>query len=150
VVPADQSHGGTVGDSLPLKADLRRQRILVAEDNDINRKVALHILGKFGYTVHAADNGKEVLARLSQERYDLILMDIQMPELDGFETTRVIRESSRSYRRIPIIAMTANAIIGDEDKCLAAGMDDYISKPINVDIVRDKVALWIDKKHPED
>ena len=103
----------------------------------------MHMLRKFGYIVQAASNGKEVLECLSRKTFDLILMDIQMPELDGFETTRIIRESNKLYSQVPIIAMTANAMKGDDDKCIDAGMDDYISKPINADTFRQKVDLWI-------
>ena len=121
----------------------QRRWILVAEDNAINRKVAMHILRKFGYNALAASNGKEVIDYLSRRNYDLILMDIQMPELDGFETTRIIRESDKAYNQIPIIAMTANAMKGDDDKCIKAGMNDYIPKPIDADTVKRKIEHWI-------
>ncbi|MEJ2153730.1 MAG: response regulator [Desulfobacteraceae bacterium] len=141
------SNMATPGDAHKVQCKNQGRCILVAEDNAINQKVAMHMLDKFGYTAHAANNGKEVLACLSRSAFDLILMDIQMPELDGLETTRIIRESNTAFNRIPIIAMTANAIKGDEDRCIRAGMDDYISKPIVADTVKQKVRHWIVRKH---
>mgnify|MGYP000070309385 CR=1 FL=1 len=106
-------------------------RILLAEDNIINQKVALGILGKIGYRADVAGNGKEVLAAIEKTSYDLILMDVQMPEMDGFEATAAIRQKeSEMGRHIPIVAMTAHAMKGDREMCLERGMDDYVSKPI--------------------
>ena len=116
--------------------------ILLAEDNPINQKVALNMLGRFGYHTCAVGNGKQVLESLALRHYDLILMDIQMPEMDGLETTRAIRESQSNYNRIPIIALTANAMKGDDEKCYAAGMDDYIPKPIDATTLVEKIRHW--------
>ena len=107
-------------------------KILLAEDNPINQRVALRILTKRGYSVKLVGNGREALAALAQEPFDLVLMDVQMPEVDGFEATRAIRvEETVSHRHQPIIAMTAHAVKGDRERCLEAGMDDYITKPID-------------------
>jgi CheY-like chemotaxis protein len=105
--------------------------ILVVEDNLINQRLILKILTKLGYNADLANHGREALDRLNEAKYDLILMDMQMPELDGPETTQIIR---REYYNQPvIIALTANALSEDREKCLNAGMDDYLSKPINVE-----------------
>jgi CheY-like chemotaxis protein len=110
----------------------RRVRILVAEDNVINQKVAIRILEKLGYRADAAADGHEAVRALEKIGYDLVLMDVQMPEMNGFEATRVIRDpASRVLRHdIPIVAMTAHALKGDRERCLEAGMDDYVSKPV--------------------
>ncbi|MDB9312819.1 response regulator [Spirulina sp. CS-785/01] len=104
----------------------------MAEDNRINQKVALQILKRLGYQADIANNGIEVLAKLQQQRYDVVLMDIQMPEMDGLETTRRISWEYPTPLQPYIIAMTANAMEGDREACLAAGMQDYLSKPIRI------------------
>jgi two-component system, sensor histidine kinase and response regulator len=105
--------------------------VLLAEDNPVNRMLAARILEKNGYTVTAANDGREALATLEKVSYDLILMLVQMPELDGLETTKVIRAREKvTGQRIPIVAMTAHAFKDDEERCLEAGMDAYLSKPI--------------------
>jgi two-component system sensor histidine kinase/response regulator len=106
-------------------------RILLAEDNAVNRTLAIRLLEKRGYMVTVAANGREALAALEKEDFDTILMDIQMPEMDGFEATVKIREKEKSTgKHVPIIAMTAHALKGDEERCIEAGMDGYVSKPI--------------------
>jgi CheY-like chemotaxis protein len=106
-------------------------RILVAEDNEINQKLTIAILAKLGFQAALACNGKEVLDMADHEHYDLILMDVQMPEMDGLEATRYIREN---YKRQPvIIAMTANAMVEDREECIRAGMNDYIAKPVKIE-----------------
>jgi len=113
----------------------RRLNILLAEDNIVNQKLAVKILEKRGHIVVVASNGKEAIEKLKEESLDLILMDVQMPEMDGITATREIRnpQSPIPNRTIPIIAMTAHAMKGDRERCLAAGMDDYISKPIKAE-----------------
>jgi two-component system, sensor histidine kinase and response regulator len=120
-----------------LREHRRQLRILLVEDNKINQVVAARLLEKGGHTVVVAGNGKEALAALDDARsgrFDMILMDVQMPEMDGFEATRIIRtRETSSGAHLPIIAMTAHAMKGDEERCLAAGMDGYVSKPIQVE-----------------
>jgi CheY-like chemotaxis protein len=107
-----------------------RLGILLAEDNPINQKVALSMLKRLGYKADVAANGLEVLQALERQPYDVILMDIQMPEMDGLEATRIIRDRGIGVR---IIAMTAHALEGDRELCLNAGMDEYISKPVRME-----------------
>ncbi|MCP5467681.1 MAG: response regulator [Deltaproteobacteria bacterium] len=107
-------------------------KILLAEDNLVNQKVAYNLLTEEGYDIVIANNGHEVLDLLKKDKFDLILMDIQMPEMSGMEATQAIRqEEQETGKHIPIIAVTAHAMKGDREKCLDAGMDDYISKPVN-------------------
>jgi CheY-like chemotaxis protein/HPt (histidine-containing phosphotransfer) domain-containing protein len=120
----------------------RRLRILLAEDNIMNQKVALHILkAKLGYRADAVADGREAIESLSRQNYDLVLMDCQMPVMDGYQATHAIRDPNSSVlnHNIPIIAMTANAMKGDREKCLEAGMNDYITKPINIQKLTDTI-----------
>jgi two-component system, sensor histidine kinase and response regulator len=117
------------------EAKRKKIRILLAEDNTINRKLALHLLEKFGFQADAVANGQEAVQALEMAPYDLVLMDVQMPEMDGLEATRVVRDPQSKVRNhsVPIIAMTAHAMKGDREMCLKTGMDDYVSKPIQPD-----------------
>jgi CheY-like chemotaxis protein len=108
-------------------------RILVAEDNVVNQKLALRILQQMGYRADLASNGIEAIESVERQTYDVVLMDVQMPEMDGLEASRRITAKWPADARPRIVAMTANAMQGDREMCLAAGMDDYITKPIRVD-----------------
>ena len=124
--------------------------ILLVEDNPINQKVALKLLGKLRYHADTADNGLEAMNAVTTHSYDVILMDIQMPEMDGYETTQAIRRLKSSATRpdVPIIAMTAHAMKGDREKCLDAGMDDYLSKPIRLHELGEAIARWTASEAP--
>jgi len=125
-------------------------RILLAEDNLTNQIVAKGILKKLGYYVDAVANGLEAVRSLEKIRYDLVLMDLQMPELDGLEATRMIRNTASKviHPDIPVIAMTANAMAGDREKCLNAGMNDYISKPVDPILLAEKIEKWLNRIQP--
>src|SRR5437868_258536 len=128
-----------------LDSDLARRlpmRLLLADDNPINQKVGLSVLHKLGYRADLANNGLEVLKALEQKVYDLLFLDVQMPEMDGLETARKICERWSPERRPAIIAMTGNALMGDRERCLAAGMDDYISKPVRIAELQAAIERW--------
>ena len=129
----------------PTVPEAKPVRILLAEDNIINQKVAVGLLNNIGYKADVANNGQEVLAALALKPYDLILMDCQMPELDGYETTQRIR-STPEYANLRIVAMTANAMRGESEKCIDAGMNDYLSKPVRLEALRDMLARWLPEK----
>ena len=124
----------------------RRQslRILLAEDNLINQKVVAKFLEKMGYQVSIAQNGVEAVSKVKKENFDLILMDVQMPEMDGFEATTAIRKIEKTSRKhIPIIALTAHALKGDREKCVAAGASDYLAKPVNTEQLLAALRTWL-------
>lgn len=120
--------------------------ILVVEDNVVNQEVALGMLEMLGFNAEVADNGQEGLDELLSNSYDLVLMDCQMPVLDGYETTKQVRQMDSELKGIPIIALTANAMTGDAEKCLNAGMDDYLSKPFEADVLEEKINRWLIEK----
>ncbi len=120
----------------------RLTRILLAEDNPTNRKLALTLLKKAGYSVDAVEDGRKALAAMKRASYNLVLMDVQMPEMDGFEATKAIRQMEGDTKHTPIVAMTAHAMAGDRERCLAAGMDDYVSKPINTQALIQTIERW--------
>ncbi len=121
----------------------RNVSILLVEDNPINQKMAYMMLSKAGYTVYIAENGRLAVEALDRKNYDIILMDIQMPEMDGFEATKEIRALQSDKHQSIIIAMTAHAMSGDQERCLEAGMDDYLSKPVNKNDLFDKINKWV-------
>jgi two-component system sensor histidine kinase/response regulator len=120
----------------------QKVRILVVEDNLMNQKLAVTIMQKAGYGVDAVENGIEAIEALKRSAYDLVFMDVQMPEMDGYEATKAIRRMERENRYTPIIAMTAHAMKGDREKCLSAGMDDYIAKPLDLPEVVRSIEKW--------
>ncbi len=120
-------------------------RILIAEDNPVSQKVAIMQLKKLGYYADAVGNGSEAIDALRSAPYDLVLMDCQMPVMDGYQASTLIRKSEpMKFRNIPIIAMTANAIKGDKEKCLEARMSDYVSKPVKVEALKAAIEKWLD------
>lgn len=123
---------------------MTKNPILLVDDRDSNRMVALLLLQKLGFGVDVVSSGMEAVEAACQHNYKLILMDVQMPEFDGFDATKAIREAEAATgRHTPIIALTALAMDGDKDRCLAAGMDDYISKPYNLQQLKDTLTRWI-------
>lgn len=125
-------------------AEVRAQLLLlVVDDNAINQKVAVKMLEKLGYRINVAGNGKEALLALARQTYHLVFMDCQMPELDGFETTKLIRAHEQAGQHLPIIAMTANAMAGDREHCISAGMDDFVSKPVKSQDLQTMLTKWL-------
>ena len=166
--PAQSSKARLLERDLARSPLIAHARLLLAEDNPVNQEVALSMLELLGCQVHVANNGQEVLDALTRTSYDLILMDCQMPEMDGFEATKAIRAresqlsakvsttqtsalptgpSSLTTPRIPIVALTANAMSGDQERCLAAGMDGYLSKPFSQEKLHEVLARWLPPAH---
>jgi CheY-like chemotaxis protein len=118
-------------------------RVLLAEDNLVNQRVAAMLLKKEGHSVVTVSNGRDAVNALERGEFDVVLMDVQMPVMNGYEATREIRSQEyRHGRRVPIVALTAHAMKGDREVCLEAGMDDYLSKPIQTSELRDVLARW--------
>ena len=127
-VPEDEGMEASPGEP---KEALPPLHVLLAEDSLVNQKLAIGLMEKHGHSVVVANNGKEAIAALASDQFDVVLMDVEMPEMDGLEATAVIRVKERQTgKHVPIIAMTAHAMKGDRERCLEAGMDDYVSKPI--------------------
>jgi CheY-like chemotaxis protein len=127
---------------VPAAASLR---LLIAEDNPINQKVAVRILERLGYQADTVANGLEALAQLQHQAYDVILMDVQMPEMDGITATQQIHERFLPGERPYIIALTANALTGDKEQYLACGMDDYLSKPIRLEDIQEALNRFLER-----
>jgi CheY-like chemotaxis protein len=130
-----------------LQAEFATQyplQMLLAEDNPFNQAVATAILNKLGYQFDMAENGAEAISMLEKKPYDVILMDVQMPEMDGLEATRIIRQTP-TFQQPVIIAMTANAMQEDKEECLQAGMNDYLSKPVNPEDLMLVLKKWAGK-----
>lgn len=117
-------------------------RILIAEDNLLNQKLTISLLNLMGYQVDAVENGREVLEILEEKDYDIILMDVQMPEMDGIEATEKLIETSSIDKQPKVIALTANAMPGDRERCLKAGMVDYMAKPIKLNELQKMIKKW--------
>ncbi|BDC52766.1 hypothetical protein F183_A50810 [Bryobacterales bacterium F-183] len=138
---------GTPSAAAKATAEKRAMRILLAEDNAVNQKIALRLLEKSGLSADLARNGREAVEASQRSNYDLILMDCQMPEMDGFEATMEIRRLEKATsRHTPIVALTANAMAGDRERCLNSGMDDYVSKPFDVKALQGLIDRWLQQK----
>jgi CheY-like chemotaxis protein len=132
------------------ECESRKLRVLLAEDNTVNQKLVAGLLEKRGHRLTVTANGREALAALDRETFDLVLMDVQMPEMDGFEATAAIRLCERATgAHLHIIAMTAHAMQGDRERCLAAGMDAYISKPIKSRDLTDRLERFSQTREEE-
>jgi CheY-like chemotaxis protein len=138
----------TLRETRNTAAALRPLRVLVAEDNKVNQALARRLLEKQGHSVTIAINGREAISAFERNTFDLILMDVQMPEVDGFEATQAIRRLENGVGRIPIVALTANAMAGDRERCLAAGMDGFVSKPIDVGELTEAIARLCPEPEP--
>ncbi len=141
--PAEAAPAAPAPTEATAEAPRIAARVLLVEDNPVNRLVATGMLGRIGCVVETASTGQQAVERFAPGRYDLVLMDCQMPDMDGFEATAAIRAREASgASHTPIVALTANAIEGDRDQCLAAGMDDYLAKPFRLAELRRVVARW--------
>lgn len=144
IQPQNISHEGIINNSITID-NAKKFNILVAEDNPVNQKLIMNVLNKIGFNTKLVENGKLAVEEEEKNKYDIILMDLQMPEMDGFKATRNIILNSAKRTRPKIIALTANAMPGDKEKCLDAGMDDYIAKPIQFQLLSEKLFYWLDK-----
>jgi CheY-like chemotaxis protein len=137
-----ESSGHLVTRHLLTEQKRHGMRILLAEDNPINQKLAMVLLQKAGYSVDVVGNGSLAVEKVKEGKYKAVLMDVQMPEMDGLEATMHIRQQTGAGKHIPIIAMTAHALKGDRERCLSAGMDDYVSKPLDPRLLLRKLDEW--------
>lgn len=140
------------GEARPLTSDEKQlddlhKTVLVAEDNVVNQRLVTLLLEQLGLKAHVVENGQQAVEAVTMHDYPVVLMDCHMPEMDGFTATKIIRErETHTGRHIPIIAVTALAMVGDRERCIAAGMDDYISKPIDRESLKNKLTLWMDRE----
>ena len=138
---AERVGAAPLGDEAPSVASLH---VLLVEDNPVNRTVLLTMLAKLGCRTEAVANGRQAVEAVMAAHYDLVLMDVQMPEMDGFEAAAEIRRRQTGRRRVPIVAVTAHTMPGDRERCLAAGMDDYLAKPVKLEVLAQKLVTWQD------
>jgi PAS domain S-box-containing protein len=146
VVDEQHIYGGVPSDAYLKLASIEGAHILLVEDNDLNQEVATELLTDAGFIVDLAENGQLALEKLDGTDYDIVLMDMQMPVMDGVTATRNIRKKSR-FQNLPIVAMTANAMQGDRDRCMAAGMNDHVAKPIEPEKLWEALLTWIKPRH---
>ncbi len=140
---SDRAAKGDEVEAGPADPERQWARVLIVEDNAANQKVAVRMVERLGYQADVASDGAEAIGMLDRVHYDAVLMDCQMPEMDGYEATSLLRKQEPAGRRVPIIAMTAAALSGDRERCLAAGMDDYISKPVKLHVVAAVLERWL-------
>jgi CheY-like chemotaxis protein len=126
-----------------------QKRILIVEDNPVNQRVALHMLDRLGYKAEAVANGLEALDALGKIPYSLVLMDCHMPEMDGYETTQEIRRRERNNGHLVVVALTASSLPSDRKKCIEAGMDDFVTKPVQLQNLAATLDRWLDESRPE-
>ena len=137
---------------ISMPASSTSSRVLLVEDNKVNQVVAGALLKQAGISFDIAENGLEAITKLANNEdapYELVLMDCQMPEMDGYQATKAIRlgKAGEAHQKVNIVALTANAMQGDKERCLDAGMDDYLTKPLNFDSLNKKLAIWLSAAH---
>jgi len=137
-----------VAPAAPIPASSRRGRVLIVDDNPVNQLVAQRAVDRFGYTAEVVSGGREAMAAIREAArqhapFDAVLMDCQMPDMDGYQTAAAIRDWETGTRRMPIIALTANCVEGDREKCLDSGMDDYLAKPFRLASLESTLERWV-------
>jgi CheY-like chemotaxis protein len=136
---------------LPAALPAPRRRVLLAEDNHVNQTVARQMLERLGCAVDCVENGRAALNALERQRYDLVFMDCQMPEMDGYEATRRLRaREAEQGGHVIVLALTANAMEGDRERCLASGMDDHLTKPLKLRVLADTLERWTAPGHGQE